>query len=154
VQAGAIRRASMTLIYTAEMDTPDRQEQLRVIEQDAELLTAQQLDLLAQVESQLRAVHHTMRHIEKLRNVRHRVGPELTNGERAMTLAELAEEVAALDTHLGIEHGCCTDMTVVIGAMQERVRALRRRVALGETDVPEQPHEGEFPGDAGNGRGR
>ena len=44
------------------------------------MLAIYQLDLLADVERQVRAVQHTMRHIEKLRGVRQRVGPELSNG--------------------------------------------------------------------------
>ena len=45
------------------MNDVDRR-QMDLLEQDAELLAAYQLDLLAQLERQLRAVHLTMRHIE------------------------------------------------------------------------------------------
>jgi len=38
--------------------------------------------ITSQFEQQLRAVHHTMRHIEKLRGVKHRRGPALSDGER------------------------------------------------------------------------
>ena len=52
----------------------------------AEWLALEQLDLLAQVEAQVRSVHHTMRAIEKLRGGEHHVGPELSNGERGTVL--------------------------------------------------------------------
>ena len=49
------------------------QPQRRVLEDMAEWLAVEQLDLLAQVEAQVRAVHHTMRSIEKLRGGRHHI---------------------------------------------------------------------------------
>ena len=60
-------------------------------EDDAEVLFVQHLDLLAQLEAQLRAVHHTMRRIERLRGGSRRVGPELANGERESILTRIGE---------------------------------------------------------------
>jgi hypothetical protein len=56
--------------------------QPRFVLVEAEVLVAYQLDLLARIEHQLRSVHKTMRQIEKLRSSQHRVGPELSNGQR------------------------------------------------------------------------
>jgi hypothetical protein len=109
----------------------DRDRQVRQFEQDAEKLVVYQLDLLAQLERQLRAVHHTMRHIEKLRNAKNRVGPELSNGQRGDALVDLSEEVAQLDVHFTAEHECCTEMQISIAHMQNLLADLRRRVAAG-----------------------
>jgi len=96
------------------------------------MLTVLHLDLLAQVEQQLRAVHHTMRHIEKLRQAKNRVGPELSNGQRETTLTHLGEEVDALDGQLNAEHACCTEMRDIIAKMQGHVREMRRHVAFSD----------------------
>jgi hypothetical protein len=112
------------------MARSDRAHQTQLVERDAEMLAVLHLDLLAQVEQQLRAVHHTMRHIEKLRQAKNRVGPELSNGQRETTLTHLGEEVEALDAQLDTEHACCTEMRNIIAKMQGHVRELRRRVAL------------------------
>ncbi len=109
-------------------DRAHRSREIRTLEQEAEVLVTYQIDLLAQLERQIRAVHHTMRHIEKLRATKHRVGPKLSNGEREDTLAYLADEIADLDTHITAEHDCCGEMQVTISQMRERVAALRRRV--------------------------
>jgi len=69
-------------------------------ESEAELLVNYQLDLIAQLESQLRAIHHTMRHLEKLRGAKHRVGPNLSNLQRADTLLHLSEDLTGLDGQL------------------------------------------------------
>lgn len=110
-------------------DKSHRAEQIRAFEEDAEVLATYQIDLLAQLERQIRAVHHTMRHIEKLRGARHRVGPELSNGQREETLAHLAEDIADLDSHITSEHDCCVDMQSTIAQMRERIADVRRRVA-------------------------
>jgi hypothetical protein len=107
---------------------PTSDDTKRRLEQDAELLMVYHLDLLAQLESQLRAVQHTMRHIEKLRSIKHRVGPELSDQQRENTLAALDAEIAELDSHLTTEHTCCADMHDTITAMQSRVADLRRLV--------------------------
>jgi len=108
---------------------PDRESQIRRFEQDAENLVVYQLDLLAQLERQLRAVHHTMRHIEKLRNAKHRVGRELSNGQRGEELVSLSDEIAQLEVHFKSEHECCTDMQITIAHMQNLLADLRQRVA-------------------------
>ena len=88
-----------------------------------------QLDLLAQREAQLRAVHHTMRCIEKLRDAKHRVGPELTNGDRNDTLTVLASEITAIDRELAVQHQSCEHMQRYIRQMQARLTALRGHVS-------------------------
>jgi predicted nucleic acid-binding Zn-ribbon protein len=95
-------------------------------EAEAEVLAAHQLDLLSQLEAQLRAVHHTMRCIEKLRGAKHRVGPDVTNGQRADALNTLAAELAAIDKELNVQHQSCEDMQRSIREMQAQLSALRR----------------------------
>ena len=104
----------------------DRISTIVAFEDDAEVLFVQHLDLLAQLEEQLRAVHHTMRRIERLRGGSRRVGPELINGERESILHGLAKEIDELDRHVAIEHDCCRAMHVTIGEMQQRVTTLKR----------------------------
>jgi prefoldin subunit 5 len=106
-----------------------RDNQIRAFEEEAEALATYQLDLLAQLERQIRAVHNTMRYIEKLRGSTHRVGPELSNGQREDTLAHLSAAIADLDSHIGSEHECCGDMQATIAQMRERITELRRRIA-------------------------
>jgi hypothetical protein len=55
------------------------QSGVEAFEAEAELLAVHQLDLLSQLEAQLRAVHKTMRIIEKLRSEKHWIGPRLGN---------------------------------------------------------------------------
>src|SRR4051812_18434440 len=107
---------------------PERTERTgtrRSLEDDAELLVAYQLDLLAQIEAQLRSVHHTMRGIEKLRGPRSRVGPELSNGQSQDTMTALSKELAVLDAHLEGQHESCRSMQQIVEKMQERLAALR-----------------------------
>ena len=104
----------------------ERKSTIVGFEDDAEVLFVQHLDLLAQLEEQLRAVHHTMRRIERLRGGSRRVGPELTNGERESILRGLAKEIDELDRHVAIEHDCCRAMHMTIGEMQQRVTTLKR----------------------------
>ena len=112
----------------------DRDRQIRRFEQDAEKLAVYQLDLLAQLERQLRAVHHTMRHIEKLRSAKNRVGPELSNGKRVDELVSLSDEVAQLDVHFKSEHECCTEMQITIAQMQNLLSDLREHVGRASRD--------------------
>ena len=98
-------------------------------ESEAELLVNYQLDLIAQLESQLRAIHHTMRHIEKLRGAKHRVGPKLSNLQRGDTLLHLSEDLSSLDGQLSLQHQSCQHMQEIIEAMQMRLRELRQRAA-------------------------
>jgi hypothetical protein len=95
------------------------------IEAAAEVLTVHQLDLLAQLEAQLRAVHHTMRCIDRLRRAEYRVGPELTDDARAATVTVLASEVAALNDQSHIQQQSCEEMTRLIRTMQMRLGRLK-----------------------------
>jgi hypothetical protein len=75
-----------------------------------------------------------MRHIERLRSAKNRVGPELSNGRRESELIGLDVEVGgALDAELAAEHGCCMDMRDTIAKMQARVADLRRRTSVSST---------------------
>jgi hypothetical protein len=98
-------------------------------EEDTEVLFLQHLDLLAQLEAQLRAVHHTMRGIERLRGGSRRVGPELANGERETILLGLASEIDELDRNVTVEHDCCRAMHTTIVVLQERVATLKHLAA-------------------------
>jgi hypothetical protein len=115
------------------METSSGQQDVQALEDSAERLAAEQLDLLAQLEQQLRAVRHTMTHIEKLRSARWRVGPELTIGERERVLLALSDAVASLDQQLVIEHGGCVEMQSIIGQMRARVADMRSRVQSPQT---------------------
>jgi capsule polysaccharide export protein KpsE/RkpR len=99
------------------------------IDQGAEFLVLYQLDLLAQVEQQVRSVHHMLRRIERLRSGKHRVGADLTNNQRTETLAALGDELNSLDVHLLLQHDVCRDMRDTINAMKARVESLRRHTA-------------------------
>src|SRR3954468_23120890 len=107
------------------MDPSKRARELQTLEHDAEMLVVLQLDLLAQVERQVRAVHHTMRHIEKLRSAKSRSGRELTNGQKQSTLTSLADEITQIESHFGAEHTCCAEMQQTIATMQTRLAHLR-----------------------------
>ena len=74
-----------------------------------------------------------MNHIEKLRAVKHRVGPELSSGQRQTTLPHLDDEMEALDAQLNAEHACCAEMQNLIAKMHARVRDMRQRVADSDT---------------------
>src|SRR3954452_14586232 len=74
------------------------------LDNDAEVLALHQLDLLAQLEAQIRAVHHTMRCIETVRSPRFRVGPELTPAERSEALTRLSNELNSIDGELRVQH--------------------------------------------------
>lgn len=102
---------------------------IKAFEAEAEKIVVHQLDLVAQLEAQLRAVHHTMRAIEKMRAARHRVGRELSNGERVTTLTTLGGEIQAIDEELRVQHQSCLDMQRSIREMQARLTALRKQAA-------------------------
>ena len=103
-----------------------RQSIIEEFEDDAEVLFVQHLDLLAQLEMQLRAVHHTMRAIERLRGGSRRVGPELANGERENIVLGLAREIDELDRQIAIEQHCSRAMHTTISILQQRVATLKR----------------------------
>jgi hypothetical protein len=108
---------------------PVRVAGIRAFEAEAEKIVVHQLDLVAQLEAQLRAVHHTMRAIEKIRGARYRVGREPSNRERGTTLTTLALEIQAIDDELRVQHQSCLDMQRSIREMQARLTALREAAA-------------------------
>jgi enoyl-CoA hydratase/carnithine racemase len=97
-----------------------------LVEQEAEHLVVHQLDLLAQLERQLRAVRLTMRRIEKLRGAQNRIGDELSNGQKLDTLDHLADEVHVIDRELQTQHESCQLMLATVEKMRERLRPLRQ----------------------------
>src|SRR3954467_13516460 len=106
-----------------EKGMPERNERAgtrRSLEDDAELLVAYQLNLLAQIEAQLRSVHHTMRGTEKLRRPNSRVGPQLSSGQSEIARTALSKELAILDTHLEGQHEPCRAMQQIVEKMQAR----------------------------------
>jgi uncharacterized coiled-coil protein SlyX len=90
------------------------------------MLAAYQLDLQAQIEAQLRGVHHMIRRLERLRSPEHRVGAEPSNGERGDALAGLSDEVAGLDRQLTTQRQSVEEMLALVTQMQERVSQLGR----------------------------
>jgi len=121
-------------------DDTFRDSQIREFEKEAELLVVYQLDLLAQIESALRAVRRTMSGIEKLRNVNSRVGPELSNGERKEVLGTLKQELDDLDDQLLVQHQSTGEMQATIEKMQTRLAAVKRAA---EKRLFEKPPDGE-----------
>jgi predicted nucleic acid-binding Zn-ribbon protein len=115
------------------MSEADRTRQIQAFERDAEMLVVYQLDLLAQLERQLRTVHQMMRHIERLRGAKHRIGAELSNGQRGDELITLSDEIGTVESHINAQRECCTDMQTTIAHMQNLLTELRRAVA---THVP------------------
>jgi chromosome segregation ATPase len=104
-----------------------REQQVRHFEELAEWLAAEQLDLLAQLEAQLRAVHHTMRRIATLRSKEHRRGTEdePTDGERKLALNGLAGEIQGLDEHVNTQAECCQAMLRTVAKMQRRLSEMK-----------------------------
>jgi chaperonin cofactor prefoldin len=96
------------------------------LEFETEILVNHQLDLIAQLESQLRAVHRTMRHLEKLRGAKHRVGPKLSSRQSSQTLSDLSVDLRALEKQLDIQRRSCEEMQGIIEKMQSRLRELRQ----------------------------
>jgi hypothetical protein len=99
---------------------------MHVIEDEAEFLLAHQLDLLVQLESQLRAVRKTMAGTHTLRQQKYRVGPELTDGEQGDAMAKLGSAIEDIDGQLQVQHASCEDMLTCIRTMQARLLTLRR----------------------------
>jgi hypothetical protein len=124
-------RRRIPYITRMKMDAHDRAMAFEVFLQDAEMLAVCHLDLLVQLERQLRAVHQTMRHIDKLRSLKRRVEPvaPLSTDQPQATPASLDEDIDALDSHLHVEHSCCSHMRDIIIKMQSRVSDLRQRAS-------------------------
>jgi predicted phage-related endonuclease len=120
-----------------------RAADLESLERDAEILVALQLDLVAQLECQLRAVHRTMRKIEQLRSAKRRIGRELSNGEKATTLNHLTDELAAIDQELNTQHESCREMQSTVDKMLGRLRGMKQassaESSLGKPESPNQP---------------
>jgi hypothetical protein len=104
-------------------DTSDRR--IQAFEQEAEVLLAYELDLLAHLESQLRATDQMIRRIHTLRTAENRVGPELSNGQRGNTVAHLSTELDRLVDQLKIQWHLCAGMHTTIDAMEQRLRLFR-----------------------------
>jgi seryl-tRNA synthetase len=119
----------------------DRTSHRRTLELDAEVLVAHQLDLIAQLEQQLRAVHRTMRQIERLRASRREAGLELSNGEKNSTLRHLTEELTAIDQELHTQHESCVEMQSTVDKMRARIRAMREAPTPPGSDGREPPHQ-------------
>jgi hypothetical protein len=116
-------------------------------EREAELLVVHHLDLRAQIEAQLRAAHHTLRRIERLRGIQHRTGRELTNGQRESTLSALSTELTELDKHLSEEHQCCNDMQATIRQMHAQLAELKQVAQRVAGDAESEP-----PDESGSAR--
>ena len=67
-----------------------------------------------------------MRQIEKLRGVKHRVGPELSNVERGDALKILTRELGTLTKHLNTQGTTCREMLDTVERMQRRLDGLVR----------------------------
>jgi hypothetical protein len=118
------------------MDVVDDETRLK-LETEAEMLAVCQLDLLAQVEAQVRAVHHLMRRLGQLRarrpGQRH---VEMTNGERSEVMVGLSDELTAIEAQMGVQQECCDDMQETIARMRERLPVLKAVAAqLTDTDA-------------------
>lgn len=96
------------------------------MEREAEVLAVHQLDLLAQLEAQLRAVHRLMRRIQQLRVLKPgQVAAELANGQRSAALGGLSDEMEAIEQQVDLQHKCCAEMQAIIMRMQERLPVLK-----------------------------
>ena len=111
-----------------QQDRADRASSLASIEQAAEMLSVHQMDLLSQLEAQLRSARHTIHAVNRLRDKTHRVGAEPTNGERTHILIQLSDEISEIDKNLLIQHQTCLDQQRLIREMQARLTALKVRV--------------------------
>src|SRR5438045_2157486 len=108
------------------MPRRDARDTRTEFERAAEKLVVYQLDLLAQLEAQLRAAHHTMRRIEQLRAARHRRNHvTVSNGMRHDALVGLSGELGELDRHVATQLECTRQMEDTIRAMQRWLAGLR-----------------------------
>ena len=123
----------------------DRVTVVQELERDAEELVAYQLDLLAQIEVQLRAVHQTMRLIERMRGVKLRVGPELSDDQRLALLSSLSTEVDAIDKQLSEKHECCVLMQRTIKQMHARLANMKHTTAILLSSSVAKPYRDDSP---------
>ena len=113
-----------------------------IVEREAEFLVAHQLDLLAQLERQLRAVHLTMRQIEKLRSAKdRREGVSLSNGAKMDALDSLTQELKSIDEELKTQHDSCREMLDTVETMRARLGQLRQAStrSVGRRQIGDQP---------------
>ena len=113
-------------------------EETRIkLETEAEILAVCQLDLLAQVEAQVRAVHHLMRRLGQLRARRPGQGhAAMTNGERSEVMVGLSDELTAIEVQMSVQQECCDDMQETIARMRERLPVIKAVAAqLTDTDA-------------------
>jgi hypothetical protein len=123
---------------------PSRLQILADLEGCAEQLTERHDALIAQIESQLRAVHHTLHRIGTLRSARHRVGPELSDSARHTAVAGLTDEIIAIEAHLEEQEDTCRAMHAMIRKMYEGVsdlRLLAARLKSGQADGSVKPSQ-------------
>jgi hypothetical protein len=125
-------------------DELSRRKSLHAFEIDAEWLAVEQLDLIAQIEAQLRLVRQTMRQIEKLRDAQHRVGPEPSNGERGDALNILTGDLTTLSDRLDVQGATCRDMLATVEKMRRRlaemVQAAKNHSRGHAQTPPDQQH--------------
>jgi hypothetical protein len=118
--------------------TNDRVRNLEAFELEAEMLVTYQLDLIAQLEYQLRSVHLTMRQIERLRTAKRRVGSEPSNVEKGGILDRLSDELRDIDTELATQHQSCLEMQAAVEKMRDRLRAMQfSQPGSDSPDLPE-----------------
>lgn len=90
-------------------------------ESDAEYLVTTHLDLLTQMETQWTAVYESMKRIQRLRGAAYRMGAELSDVQRGVTLTGLAAEYHHICEQFDIESHCCTRMQACIDGMRARL---------------------------------
>src|SRR5688572_1206226 len=88
------------------------------------------------MERQLRAVHRTMRQIEKLRSAKTHGGIEPSNNRKADALDHLTAELSVIDQELNTQHESCRLMLATVEKMRERLRAVRQP-SVASADTPE-----------------
>ncbi len=110
-------------------------EQNDGLEREAELLVLQQLDLLVQLEGQVRVVERMKSHLEKLRGAKYRIGPRPAREERQAALARLIDELGELDRQGLLQHQCCLDMRRAVGTMLTSLVTLGSRFPAGSSSA-------------------
>ena len=103
-----------------------RNDAIKAFEEDAETLVVYQTDIIAQIESQLRAARQAIRLVQKLRGVPYRVGPEPTDTQRHETLDSLSKDWEELDAQLTTQHECCLEIQKTITQMGARLQGLHK----------------------------
>jgi hypothetical protein len=116
----------------------DRSSTRQDFEFEAEILVAHQLDLVAQLERQLRAILRTMRQIEQLRSAKRRAGKELSNGDKTTALGHITDEVAQIDTELSTQHESCLEMQRTVETMRAMLRSINSPAHADDTGSPNQ----------------